>query len=439
MNIHLRMLGCRLNQAEIDAMARQFSASGHTLQSAPEDADLLVVNTCAVTGEAERKSRRLIRELARKAPKGALHVTGCYAQLAAAELSQLPGVVRVYDNQEKDTLVSTVTETSLEDLEPIQREHYAAFSPRTRAFVKVQDGCDHACTFCITTIVRGASRSRSIPEVVAEIQNLHVAGFREVVLTGVQLGSYGKDGEAPTDLRALVRAILDDTDIERLRLSSLEPWDLAESFFSLWEDARLCRHLHLPLQSGCDATLRRMRRRTRQREYEALLEQARRFIPGVHISSDIIVGFPGETEAEFASSEAFIQDCNFASMHVFRYSRRTGTPAARMKEQVPPTAARERSGRLQAIAATGRARYADRFMGAALPVLWEQIVGATEHGFVHLGYTENYIPVRGRFPQDLTQTITPAWICGYDAKSGRALVQLESAKTRGSDRGALPS
>ena len=439
MNIHLRMLGCRLNQAEIDAMARQFSALGHSIQPDPEAADLLVVNTCAVTGEAERKSRRLVRELARKAPKGAIHVTGCYAQLAAAELAQLPGVVRVYDNQEKETIVPAVTGTPPEDLEPLQRDHFAGFSARTRAFVKVQDGCDHGCTFCITTVVRGASRSRHIQEVVTEIQNLHDVGYREVVLTGVQLGSYGKDFETPGDLTALVRTILNGTDIERLRLSSLEPWDLDESFFTLWEDARLCRHLHLPLQSGCDATLRRMRRRTQAREYEALLEQARRIIPGIHISSDIIVGFPGETEAEYAISEAFIRDCDFASLHVFRYSRREGTPAARMKGQVSPAVARERSERLQAIAATGRARYADRFMGEALPVLWERIVGASEHGFVHWGYTENYIPVRGSFPQDLTHAITPAWICGYDTKNDRALVQLESSMANGSMRGMLPS
>ena len=433
------MLGCRLNQAEIEAMARQFSALGHSIQSEPENADLLVVNTCAVTREAERKSRRLVRELARKAPSGEIHVTGCYAQLAAAELAHLPGVVQVHDNQEKETIVSAVTGAPREDLEPLQRDHFAGFSARTRAFVKVQDGCDHGCTFCITTVVRGASRSRPIHEVVREIQNLHDAGYREVVLTGVQLGSYGKDFEAPTDLAALVRAILNETDVERLRLSSLEPWDLDESFLSLWEDSRLCRHLHLPLQSGCDATLRRMRRRTRSREYEALLEQARRLIPGIHISSDIIAGFPGETEAEYASSESFIRDCDFASLHVFRYSRREGTPAARMKGQVSPAAARERSERLQAIAATGRARYADRFIGKALPVLWEQIVGASEQGFVHLGYTENYIAVRGSFPQDLTQTISPAWICGYDAKSDRALVQLEFAVANEAIRGMLPS
>jgi len=435
MNVHLRMLGCRLNQAEIDAMARQLVALGHTLQAVPEQADWLVVNTCAVTKEAERKSRRLVRELARRAPHGEVLVTGCYAQLAATEGGQLPGNLRLFDNQQKETLVSTVTGVPPEDMEPIQRDLLAGFSSRSRAFVKVQDGCDHECTFCITTILRGPSRSRAAGEIVAEVQTLHEAGFREVVLTGVQLGSYGKDLATGMNLAHLVRFILRETDIERLRLSSLEPWDLTEDFFTLWENRRLCRHLHLPLQSGCDATLRRMRRRTSTREYEALLNQARRQIPGIHISSDIIVGFPGETAAEYASSEAFIRDCEFASLHIFRYSPREGTPASRMKGQIAAGISRERSARMHALAAQGRARFVNRNIGETTPVLWEQIVGATQQGYVHWGYTENYIPVYGAFPEDLRQTITPALITGYDAARDRAcavpLSQLEPAPPAG--------
>lgn len=431
MKVHLRMLGCRLNQAEIDVMARQFTALGHSVQSDPEDADWLVVNTCAVTAEAARKSRRLIRELARRSPTGELHVTGCYAHLAAAELATLPQTVHVYDNQEKESLVTQLTGTAPEDLEPLQRDTVPGSAARTRAFVKVQDGCDNECTFCITTVVRGASRSCPVQEIISEIQYLTAIGYREVVLTGVQLGSYGHDRGEKRGLTGLVRAILRDTDIERLRLSSLEPWDLDECFFTLWEDKRLCRHLHLPLQSGCDATLRRMRRRTNQREYASLLNAARRHIPGLNISSDIIVGFPGETEAEFDVSETFIRECDFASLHVFRYSRREGTPAARMKGQVPAHVAQERGARLQSIAASGRIRYANRFVGADLPVLWEQVVGASEQGLAHLGYTENYIPVRGNYPRDLTNEITLARLCGYDATSERALAEPMIPDERG--------
>ena len=404
-------------------MARQFTALGHTVQPDAEGADWLVVNTCAVTGEAARKSRRLIRELARQSPTGELHVTGCYAHLAAAELAVLPQVARVYDNQEKETLVAEMTGAALEDMEPLQRDSISGYAARTRAFVKVQDGCDNECTFCITTVARGASRSRPLREIVAEIQQLVAIGYREAVLTGVQLGSYGRDWDERGALTELVRAILRETGIERLRLSSLEPWDLDEAFFALWENERLCRHLHLPLQSGCDATLRRMRRRTNQREFASLLRAARRQIPGVNISSDIIVGFPGETAAEFAVSESFIRACDFASLHVFRYSRRDGTPAARMKGQIPAAIAQERGARLQAIAAAGRARYAERFVGLDLPVLWEQVIGASEQGYAQLGYTENYIPVRGSHPRDLTNEITMARVLGYDAVAERALAQ----------------
>ena len=439
MNVHLRMLGCRLNQAEIDAMARQFVALGHTLQEDPEQADLLVVNTCAVTKEAERKSRRLVRDLARKAPKGEVLVTGCYAQLAAPEWGRMPGKLRWFDNQQKEMLVSTVTGVPQEDLEPIQRNLLAGYPSRARAFVKVQDGCDHECTFCITTLLRGASRSRAAGEIVAEVQTLQETGFREVVLTGVQLGSYGKDFATEMNLAQLVRILLRETDIERLRLSSLEPWDLEDDFFTLWEDRRLCRHLHLPLQSGCDATLRRMRRRTRTREYEALLNQARCQIPGIHISSDIIVGFPGETAAEYASSEAFIRDCDFASMHVFRYSPREGTPAYRMKGQIAAEVSKERSIRMHALSAQGRARFVNRSIGVASPVLWEQIVGATEQGYVHWGYTENYIPVYGYSPDDLRHTVTLVQIKGYDAARDRAFAQPLDQMNHVSSVGKIPA
>ena len=439
MNVHLRMLGCRLNQAEIDAMARQFTALGHTVQPDAEGADWLVVNTCAVTGEAARKSRRLIRELARRSPTGELHVTGCYAHLAAAELSALPQVTKVYDNQEKDTLVAEMTGAAPEDLEPLQRDSISGYATRTRAFVKVQDGCDNQCTFCITTVARGASRSRPLREIVAEIQQLVAIGYHEAVLTGVQLGSYGQDWGKRVALTELVRAILRETDIARLRLSSLEPWDLDEMFFALWEDDRLCRHLHLPLQSGCDATLRRMRRRTNQREFTSLLCAVRRQIPGVNISSDVIVGFPGETAAEFAISESFIRACDFASLHVFRYSRREGTPATRMKGQIPTAVAQERAARLQSIAAAGRARYAERFVGIELPVLWEQVVGASEQGYTQLGYTENYIPVRGNHPRDLTNEITMARVLSHDAMAGRAIAQPLESETVFDSVGTRPA
>lgn len=417
MKIHLRMLGCRLNQSEIDTMARQFRQQGHDVVDNPEQADQIIVNTCAVTHDAARESRHLIRQLNRANTQAPLTVTGCYAQIAPSEIQVLPGVTRLIDNAAKDNLVTQITGQPVElfDREPIEREPKAGATGRTRAFIKVQDGCDNACTFCITTVARGAGRSRSTVEILDEIRYLHRAGYQEAVLTGVHLGSYGHDNDDPDGLMHLVQAILNDTDIPRLRLSSLEPWDLSPSFFDLWQNPRLCRHLHLPLQSGCDATLRRMARRTTQQQFRGLIQAARERIPSVNITTDVIVGFPGETDQEFADSEAFIREMDFAGMHIFRYSKRSGTAAARMRQHVPEEVKKQRSTRLHAIAQQNEARFAASFQGEQFNVLWEHISGATEQGFVNSGYTDNYVRVSCIHPRVLTNLITPAILGSYDA------------------------
>ena len=411
MKVHLRMLGCRLNQAEIDVMARQFQQQGHEIVDDPSRADQVIVNTCAVTREATASSRKLIRELNHHNAAAEISVTGCYAQIAPQDIQVLPGVRRVVDNTGKDTLVEQITGVPVEpfDHEPFSRGSMS----RTRAFVKVQDGCDNSCTFCITTVARGAGRSRATDEIVTEIQQLYAAGYREAVLTGVHLGSYGHDQGDPGGLTHLVRAILNDTDIPRLRLSSLEPWDLAPDFFDLWQDFRLCAHLHLPLQSGCDATLRRMRRSTDQTAFRALVQAARERIPGLSITTDVIVGFPGETDEEFAISEAFIDEMAFARLHVFRYSRRPGTPAARMRHHVSEATKKARSGRLRQLSDSMAHGFARRFTGQERAVLWEQVTGATEDGFVNVGYTDNYIRVQGIHPRLLTNLITGARLLAY--------------------------
>ncbi|MBL8120207.1 MAG: tRNA (N(6)-L-threonylcarbamoyladenosine(37)-C(2))-methylthiotransferase MtaB [Anaerolineae bacterium] len=422
MKVHLRTLGCRLNQAEIDSMARQFRQQGHEVVDDPGSADWHVVNTCAVTQDANRSSRHLIRELHQSNTDAQITVTGCYAQIAPSEISVLPGVTRIVDNLSKDHLVETVTGKPVElfDLDPLSRGNKLGAYGRTRAFVKVQDGCDNACTFCITTVARGAGRSRSVAEVVHEIQHLHTLGYQEAVLTGVHLGSYGHDLGDESGLEHLVGAILENTDIPRLRLSSLEPWDLTPTFFDLWQNPRLCRHLHLPLQSGCDATLRRMRRRTNQVQFRSLIAAARDRIPGVGITTDIIVGFPGETDEEFAISQQFIAGMNFAGMHVFRYSKRPGTAAARMKAHVPESVKKQRSAQLLAMAQEQEKQFADQFYGQTLAVLWEHIAGATEDGFINVGYTDNYIRVRSVHPRVLTDLVTSARIGDYAASGTHA-------------------
>ena len=407
MRIYLEFTGCRLNQSEIETLARQFQQAGHRVVASPDEADLFVVNTCAVTREAARSSRTLIRRLHRANPEGEIVATGCYAHLSPDVVGALPGVGQVIDNLDKDRLVPIVLQDNEAtfDREPLVREPVAGALGRTRAFVKVQDGCDNRCTFCVTTIARGAGRSRPQDAVIREIRALAEVGYQEVVLTGVHLGSYGHDLDVRDGLADLVRAVLAETSIPRLRLSSLEPWDLEPEFFDLWQDARLCRHLHLPLQSGCDATLRRMGRRTSQAAFGALVEAARARIPDLALSTDVIAGFPGETDAEFETSLAFVAAMDFMKLHVFRYSPRSGTVAARMPDQVSPDAKKDRSARLLALSDVGAQRFWARFIGRELYVLWEQVTGASEAGLHNAGLSDNYVRVEMVAPRALTNTL----------------------------------
>jgi threonylcarbamoyladenosine tRNA methylthiotransferase MtaB len=404
-------------------MARQLRRQGHEIVEDPAHAEQVIVNTCAVTHDAVRGGRQLIHQLHRANEAAELTVTGCYAQISPDEIRVIPGVTRVIDNIGKDQLVTHITGVAPEifDHEPIVRALPNAVT-RTRAFLKVQDGCDNACTFCITTIARGAGRSRTIQDVLAEVHTLLAMDYQEIVLTGVHLGSYGHDLSDPLGLIHLVRAILADTDVPRLRLSSLEPWDLSANFFDLWENPRLCPHLHLPLQSGCDSTLRRMARKTAQIQFRDLIHEARARISDPCITTDVIVGFPGETADEFAVSEAFIHEMDFAGMHVFRYSKRPETGAAKMRGHISEAVKKSRSAQLMALDEIQSRRYAERQIGRTLPVLWEQVAGASEQGFINVGYTHNYIRVTCTHPDALTNRITPAHIENYDAAQKQAVV-----------------
>ncbi|MCX7753871.1 MAG: tRNA (N(6)-L-threonylcarbamoyladenosine(37)-C(2))-methylthiotransferase MtaB [Anaerolineales bacterium] len=397
MKIHLDTIGCRLNQAEIEQMARQFRAEGHTLVSQAAEADLVVVNTCAVTSEAAADSRQKIRQAAR-AGAGEIIVTGCWSSLQPQQAAELPRVRRVIPNERKDHLVAEVLGLPAEhfDLEPLAREALPGLRQRTRAFIKVQDGCDNACTFCITTVARGAGRSRPIAEVLADVRAALTGGTQEVVLTGVHLGSWGQDfGQS---LSVLVRAILNETDIPRLRLSSLEPWDLNEDFFSLWENPRLLPHLHLPLQSGSASVLKRMLRKTTPASFRQLVQAARAAIPAVAITTDVIAGFPGETEEEFRETLDFVREIGFAGGHVFTYSSRPGTPAARMKNHVSGEVKRTRSAQLRTLFAELSETYRKQFVGDTLSVLWETTSELDEWGWQMEGLTGNYIRVSAHAP-----------------------------------------
>jgi threonylcarbamoyladenosine tRNA methylthiotransferase MtaB len=406
MKIYLDTIGCRLNQAEIEGYARQFRAAGHTLVASPEQADLAVVNTCAVTAAAVSDSRQKVRQVARVGAKEVV-VTGCWAALNPQEAAAMSGVTQVISNADKDHLVSRVLDLPAElfDLEPIERQPLPGIRQRTRAFIKVQDGCDNRCTFCITTLLRGPARSRTIPEILHDIHAARDAN--EVVLTGVHLGSWGQDLPGGLRLRHLVRAILEHTDVPRLRLSSLEPWDLDETFFQLWEDPRLCRHLHLPLQSGCAATLRRMARKTTPASFARLVAAARAVMPDVAITTDIITGFPGESEAEFAQSLEFVHGMRFAGGHVFTYSPRPGTAAARMSDQVPLALRKERNAQMRQALSQAAHAYQSSFIGQVLPVLWESASSLGPQGWEMSGLTGNYLRVSAHAPHGLWNQITP--------------------------------
>ncbi|MFQ5615240.1 MAG: MiaB/RimO family radical SAM methylthiotransferase [Anaerolineales bacterium] len=415
MKIYLNTVGCRLNQSEIETFGGQFRLQGHTLVGYPDQADLTVINTCAVTTEAAADSRKMIRRAAREGAKEVV-VTGCWATMNPDGAAALPNVSRVIVNSAKDRLVPDLLQlplTEVFDLEPVAREPLPGARLRTRAFIKVQDGCDNRCTFCVTTLVRGKGCSRPLDEILRGVDAAVRGGVQEVVLTGVHLGSWGHDSDRLGDLKFLAQTILRNTDISRLRLSSLEPWDLDEGFFDLWEnEPRLCRHLHLPLQSGCDSTLRRMARKTTQESFRWLVNAARSVCPDIAITTDLIAGFPGETEAEFAKTLAFVREMGFAGGHVFTYSARPGTAAARMAGQVAHPVRKARNARLRAAIAEGAAAYRTRFLGHTLLVLWESATGLGPDGWQMTGLTDNYLRVHAIAPRDLWNQITPVRLTG---------------------------
>ncbi len=421
MKVYLNSIGCRLNQSEIETMARQLLAAGHEIVTDTAVADKVIINTCAVTAEAARDARNQTRRIHRDNPNAEIVLTGCYATIAPNELGKVPGAGRVVVNQHKAQLVQLLDPKARIDLpvfdqEPALREFYAGnLGANTRAFIKVQDGCDNKCTFCVTTVARGAAQSRHLGDIVAEIQALAEAGYQEAVLTGVHLGSYGHDFGNQAGLRDLVQAILQHTNIPRLRLSSLEPWDLAPDFFTLWHNPRLLPHLHMPLQSGSDKILKRMARRTSRASFRELADAARAHIPDLNLSTDLIVGFPGETEADFAESLAYVAAINFARLHVFSYSPRPGTAAAQFPHQVSGKVKKERTHRMIALGQQLSQAFHERIVGQTLNVLWEGSMGAAHKGLRWVGYTDNYMRVQANGPVDLANRITATEIVGAAA------------------------
>lgn len=395
MRVQLQALGCRLNEAELEGWARQFQQRGFRIAADGETADVVVVNTCAVTREAARKSRKLLRRTQRTNPKAKLIVSGCFASLEADALAHEQGIDLLVANPDKDRLVEIAARELDLDAMPataIEADTNPLFARgRQRAFVKVQDGCRYRCTFCIVTLARGDERSRPVREIVTEVNRLAAEGVGEVILTGVHLGGYGSD--TGSGLLELLDAVLADTDIPRVRMGSLEPWDLPDGLWGLFENPRLMPHLHLPLQSGSDSVLRRMARRCRASEFAQLATEARRRVPDFNLTTDIIVGFPGEGETEWEETLSFVESVGFGHLHIFSYSPRQGTKAATLPDQIPNDIKKARSRQMHALGLRMKQETLAGLVGRRLPVLVEGRYGGAVEGD-WFGYAPSYLPVR---------------------------------------------
>ena len=404
MRVAFYTLGCKLNQAETESLANRFRKAGFQLVSPGDGADIYIANTCTVTHIADRKSRHWLRLARRRNPQALIIATGCYAQRNRQELAQLADLV--VDNKEKEHLLALTQTLSLEgrglgEGETKQSQMLAA-TVRTRSLIKIQDGCHSPCTYCIVPKVRPCEYSLPASQIIDEVKQKVALGYKEVVLTGTKVGSY-RDGSA--ELRDLVQRILTSTGIERLRLSSLQPSEISSKFLALWQDEKLCRHFHLALQSGSETVLQRMRRSYSPDKYQRTVNLIKEMIPEVAITTDIMVGFPGESDEEFEQSYSFCQQAGFANIHVFPFSPRPETAAAGMPEQIKDKVKAERNQRMLGLSRSCRRSFCEQFLGQTMPVLWEQ--ETNPRSGIYSGLTSNYIRVFAHSEKPLSNEITP--------------------------------
>jgi threonylcarbamoyladenosine tRNA methylthiotransferase MtaB len=397
-------LGCKVNQYETQALIELFEQAGYVTVSVDEPTDVFLINTCTVTSMSDRKSRQMIRRARKLNPQAVVAVTGCYAQLSPDEVQKIEGVQVVAGTNDRHRLVDAVQAVRPDQERPILlvKPHEAgeafeslsvnATREMTRAYVKIQDGCNQFCSYCIIPYARGTIRSRSQDETVSEVKRLVANGFQEVVLTGIHLASYGKEWQQPLALISLMESLDVISGLKRLRLGSLEPSlmqkDAVERIMTLHT---LCHHFHLSLQSGCDKTLKAMNRRYTIEDYRLAVENIRRWEPHAAITTDVIVGFPGETDEDFRQTIDFVQEIGFADVHVFRYSPREGTPAARYRQQVSESVKSRRSDRLIQAAAFMKQQYLLKFHQQKVEVLVEQKC-QTDPAWME-GHTSHYIKV----------------------------------------------
>lgn len=382
-------LGCKVNQADTASMENLFLRSGHQLVSFDGEADAYIINTCVVTNTGQRKSRQTIHRAIRKNPNALIVVTGCYPQTAAEEVKAIAGVDMIIGNQDRAQIVQLVEERlahrQTDTLDAVHKltastafEEMAAgdITDKTRAFLKIQEGCNQFCTYCIIPYARGPLRSRSLESIRTETQRLISAGFKEIVLIGIHLGCYGKENPDGPTLYDAVKTVLDVPGVQRLRLGSLESVEVEPRLLTLMqEDARFCRHLHLPLQSGCDKTLQAMHRPYTTAKFKTLLADIKNRVPDIAITTDVIVGFPGETEADFETTCKFAESCGFSKMHIFPFSARKGTPAEKFAGAVTEAVKKERADILGRIDETMHKTFLQAMVGQTAEILFEQPAG----------------------------------------------------------------
>lgn len=410
-------LGCKVNQYESEAIAELFAEKGYEIVGIDEEADVYVINTCTVTNFGDKKSRQLIRKVKRQNENAIVAVVGCYAQTAPKELMEIAGVNLVIGTKDRAQIVEMVeqydrangVENHVSDImkervfEPLSIQKLAN---RTRAYLKIQDGCSQYCSYCIIPYARGPIRSREPQEVVAEVKRLAKNGFKEVVLTGIHVASYGKD-RRDTSLLDILKQVHEVEGIERIRFSSIEPNVVTEEFAQTMAALpKVCDHFHLSLQSGCDKTLKEMNRKYDTEKYRQAAATLRKYLPKVALTTDIIVGFPGETEEDFRESYAFAEEIGFAKIHVFPYSPKRGTPAAARKDQLLNAVKSERSHTLIQLSDRMAADFLADAVGTDAEVLYERAVGDG----IYEGHTTNYMKVHGRSEADLTNRIAKTHI-----------------------------
>lgn len=437
--VSLHTLGCKVNHYETEAIWQLFKEQGYERTEFDHQADVYVINTCTVTNTGDKKSRQVIRRAIRQNPDAVICVTGCYAQTSPAEIMAIPGVDIVVGTQDREKMLGYIDQYRNER-QPInavrnimknrvyEELDVPAFTDRTRASLKIQEGCNNFCTFCIIPWARGLMRSRDPEEVIRQAQQLVDAGYLEIVLTGIHTGGYGQDfkdynlAQLLRDLEAQVKGL------KRLRISSIEASQLTDEVIEVLQNSEIVvNHLHIPIQSGSDTVLKRMRRKYTMEFFAERLEKLKIALPDLAVTSDVIVGFPGETEEEFMETYNFIRDHKFSELHVFPYSQRTGTPAARMDDQIDEEIKNERVHRLIALNDQLAKEYASRFEGEVLEVIPEERFKDGDNENLYVGYTTNYLKVIFEGSEEMVGQLVKAKItkAGYPYNEGQFVRVLE--------------